>query len=201
MKKPIKILAVLLLLLSKTAVCQGPVVVYPNGGETLTAGTTINITWSGVPNGEIVGIDYTIDNWANTIWLTTSYASTGSYAWLVPNTVSTQCKVGVFNSSFAGDISDNFFSITKATALAENEQSPFLTYPNPIDDARLLTVESSEQLRFQLFDGTGQLKEVPVQQESNRYRLNLNDVSTGIYFLQVFVSGAEKSYTKKLLIQ
>lgn len=201
MKKTFTAFATVLLLASKTVVGQTPVVVYPNGGEKLTAGTTINITWSGVTNGEIVGIDYTIDNWTNTIWLSTSYSSTGSYAWLVPNTVSTKCKVGVFNSSFAGDISDDFFSIAKATALKENEQSPFLTYPNPVDDNRLVTVESTEQLQFQLFDITGQLKELSVTKGSNRYQLNLKDVSKGIYFLKLLVSGTEKTYTKKLLIE
>lgn len=99
---------------------QGPVVVFPNGGQTLTVGSTVTITWSGTPLNTIVGIDYTINNWTTTTWLTTSYSnpSANSYTWVVPNTPGTQCKVGVFDTSFQGDISDNFFTIAPVSAPA-----------------------------------------------------------------------------------
>ncbi len=201
MKKSLTTLSVSLLLLSGQVKAQKPVVVYPNGGETLAAGTTINITWSGVPNGEIVGIDYTTDNWSTTVWLNTNYTSTGSYAWLVPNTPSTQCKVGVFNSSFDGDISDQYFTITGPTALDENVQNPFLAYPNPVDDNRVVTVISAETLQFELFDMTGKQRQVNVEEDKEGYYLNLHDMPSGIYFLKVLIPGTNKIYTKKLIIK
>lgn len=97
-----------------------PVVVFPNGGQTLTVGSTVTITWSGTALGTIVGIDYTIDNWVNTTWLNTNFSnpSTNSFTWVVPNTPGTQCKVGIFDTSFQGDISDNFFTIAPAAVSA-----------------------------------------------------------------------------------
>ncbi|MCF8371617.1 MAG: T9SS type A sorting domain-containing protein [Bacteroidales bacterium] len=111
-----------------------PVVTYPSGGETLNAGSTVTITWTGTSLNTIVGIDYTIDNWTNTTWLTTNFQnpSANSYTWVVPNTPGTQCKVGVFNTSFQGDISDNFFTISTTTGVEENfTANDISVYPNP----------------------------------------------------------------------
>lgn len=103
-------------------ICQtgSPVVVFPNGGQTLTVGSTVTITWSGTALGTVVGIDYTIDNWVNTTWLNTNFSNptANSFTWVVPNTPGTQCKVGIFDTSFQGDISDNFFTIAPAAATA-----------------------------------------------------------------------------------
>lgn len=102
--------------------CQAgpPVVVFPNGGQTLTVGSTVTITWSGTALGTIVGIDYTIDNWVTTTWLNTNFSNpaANSFTWVVPNTPGTQCKVGIFDTSFQGDISDNFFTIAPAAVTA-----------------------------------------------------------------------------------
>lgn len=120
--QPIARLAITLLffLVNTIILIAQPLVVFPNGGQTLTVGSTVTITWSGTPLGAIVGIDYTIDNWVNTIWLNTNYSnpSANSYTWVVPNTPGTQCKVGIFDTNFQGDISDNFFTIAPASVAA-----------------------------------------------------------------------------------
>ncbi|MFA5803444.1 MAG: FISUMP domain-containing protein [Melioribacteraceae bacterium] len=86
----------------------------PNGGESFVAGTVDTIKWisTSVTN---VKLEYTTNSgtdWATIIASTP--ASSGSYAWTIPNTPSTQCKVkisDVDNSSIA-DTSDNIFSIS-----------------------------------------------------------------------------------------
>ncbi|MCI0514208.1 T9SS type A sorting domain-containing protein [candidate division KSB1 bacterium] len=69
----------------------------PNGGETLLAGNTFNITWTSSYFTGNVKIDYSIDN--GVAWLavtpTTGVANTGTYAWTVPATSSKNCKVRV----------------------------------------------------------------------------------------------------------
>ena len=85
----------------------------PNGGEIYKVGSVHNITWeaSGVSN---VKIEYTINSGAS--WLpvvASTPANTHSYAWTIPNTVSSLCKVkitGVENNTLV-DISDYNFSI------------------------------------------------------------------------------------------
>jgi len=85
----------------------------PNGSETWQVGSTQNITWTstGVTN---VKLEYTTDN--GTDWTTiiaSTPASSGSYAWTIPNTPSTQCKVKIsdVNNSATTDGSDNVFTI------------------------------------------------------------------------------------------
>ncbi|HPN39870.1 MAG TPA: formylglycine-generating enzyme family protein, partial [Melioribacteraceae bacterium] len=85
----------------------------PNGGEIYKVGSVHNITWqaSGVTN---VKIEYTTNSGTNWLQVVASTpANTGSYAWTIPNTVSSLCKVkitGVENNSLI-DFSDYNFSI------------------------------------------------------------------------------------------
>lgn len=97
-----------------------PTVVFPNGGQTLTIGSTVTIQWTGTALNTVVGIDYTIDNWVTTTWLNTNYSNptANTYTWVVPNTPGTLCKIGIFNTNFQGDISDNFFTIAAPSGSA-----------------------------------------------------------------------------------
>ncbi|MBI2418771.1 MAG: T9SS type A sorting domain-containing protein [Ignavibacteriales bacterium] len=95
---------------------QIPVTVLaPNGGENWAVASQKNITWNsnGVTN---VDIKYSTDNGTN--WLSVASgitASAGTYAWTVPNTSSTQCKVKIINAANAAvfDESNNTFTISQ----------------------------------------------------------------------------------------
>ncbi|MBI2419992.1 MAG: exo-alpha-sialidase, partial [Ignavibacteriales bacterium] len=76
----------------------------PNGGENWTSGTQKNITWSSI-NVQNVKLAYTTNNGADWLAISASVPSTGTYAWTVPATPSTQCKVKV-TSVLADSISD-----------------------------------------------------------------------------------------------
>ncbi len=98
----------------------------PNGGENWTVGSTHNITWSqtGVAN---VKLEYTGNNGTNWYQITASTsATTGSYSWTIPNTVSTNCKVRItdVSNSLITDQSDAIFTISVATSAI------YLDYPN-----------------------------------------------------------------------
>jgi hypothetical protein len=102
----------------------------PNGGESLTIGTTHDITWtsSGMENVESVMIEYSVDNgdsWTTVIPGTAHNGSGGSYTWTVPDTPSETCLVRITDLSAdegPSDVSDGVFSI---------EPAPFITVITP----------------------------------------------------------------------
>lgn len=97
----------------------------PNGGGTLVAGASTDITWDTEGNVENVKIDLTIDNgitWHN---ITPSIPNTNTYSWTVPEVTSENCKIKVSDTKFLGpsDVSDSTFKIIQYNKL-------FVTSPN-----------------------------------------------------------------------
>ncbi|RJP62245.1 MAG: M6 family metalloprotease domain-containing protein [Ignavibacteriales bacterium] len=85
----------------------------PNGGENLLVGSSQNITWT-TDNITNVKLEYTTNNGTN--WITiieSTPASSGSYGWTIPNTVSTNCKIRISspNDPEMSDQSENNFTI------------------------------------------------------------------------------------------
>ena len=93
-------------------------VVTPNGGEKWEAGMQHNITWTGqgIDNYD-VKIEYSTNNGATYTFMDykTNYGTSGSYAWTVPNTPSTQClvRLAVLLPPEIFDVSDAVFEITQ----------------------------------------------------------------------------------------
>ncbi len=91
-----------------------PVLLAPNGGQTWYAGTTQNITWiSMFMPSPTVKLEVTTDNGTTWTTITNSTPNTGSYAWTLPNTPSTTCKVRISDTSNStiNDVSDANFTI------------------------------------------------------------------------------------------
>ncbi len=88
-------------------------VLKPNGGEVWTAGTTQSITWanSGIDS---VKIDMTTDNGVHWSTVVARTPGSGIYNWLVPSTVSTNCKIRISDATdgLPSATSDSTFSIT-----------------------------------------------------------------------------------------
>ncbi len=87
---------------------------YPNGGDTLCADTTINITWAVSGSISFVRIEWTPDDgetWYDVISKTD--AGTGTYAWVVPTYTTDEARVRVMNweNSAVVDQSASTFSI------------------------------------------------------------------------------------------
>lgn len=85
-------------------------VAWPDGGQLLPSGTTQTIRWlaSDTNNAAIPTIDlyYSIDGGNNWQFIA-STTNVGTYAWTVPNVVSTQCKIRVLAHSADGDTGEN----------------------------------------------------------------------------------------------
>ncbi|HLP56957.1 MAG TPA: T9SS type A sorting domain-containing protein [Fluviicola sp.] len=182
-------LNIMFLLLAGNCSFAQPVVTYPNGGETLIAGSTVDITWTGTALNEVVGIDYTINNWTSTVWLSTNYQnpSANGYTWTIPAVSSTQCKVGVFNTSFEGDISDNFFTITNTATISETELDQLVTvFPNPATDLIQVINTTGSPLSFQLFDQSGREAAIEIiHVDPQKSILRNTGLRSGIYTLLI----------------
>lgn len=84
----------------------------PNTAQTFYVGNNYTITWTHqYDDADFVKIDYSVDNgstWQNIVAVT---ENDGAYAWLVPNTPSTQCLVRVYeydNMSLIDQSNANF---------------------------------------------------------------------------------------------
>ncbi len=94
---------------------------YPNGGETLTAGDTINVTWTidgDTSQIDHISVDYTTDNgatWHYAFSLSSGFSSSMSHPWTLPNVDSSQCKLRIglvrTDHSLSVDKSDSTFTI------------------------------------------------------------------------------------------
>ena len=96
------------------------IVTSPNGGENWVVGSTHDITW--LSGGEVgdVKIEYSTDDQATWTVIVEATGNDGSYAWTVPDAVSTTCWVRVSEAedAFPGDTSDAAFTISAATTPA-----------------------------------------------------------------------------------
>ncbi len=91
--------------------------VSPNGGETLTGGTTHNITWTSSGATSAVKLEYSTDGGASYTEIIASTANDGSHAWLVPalNTNQALVRISDATDGVPSDVSNTFFSITTAS--------------------------------------------------------------------------------------
>jgi len=84
----------------------------PNGGECWAVGSVHNIVWSGWPSTPPFTIEYSTNSGGN--WLpVASGVNNPPYAWTIPNTPSTRCRVRITDSHGPprSDMSDANFSI------------------------------------------------------------------------------------------
>jgi hypothetical protein len=88
----------------------------PNGGEEWEVGSTQSITWTSSGDVSSVMIEYSPDNGNTWSTIAASIENSGTYDWLVPDTVSNECLVRVSANDGGGDprpsdINDEVFSI------------------------------------------------------------------------------------------
>ncbi|MCP4153952.1 MAG: hypothetical protein GY757_39865, partial [bacterium] len=83
-----------------------------NNGDLIFQGTEVNIDWTSDGIVENVLLTFTTDG--GTTWhpITSVIPNTGHYAWILPNTPSTQCKIRIEEENgYASDESDMLFTI------------------------------------------------------------------------------------------
>ncbi len=90
--------------------------VSPNGGEWWLSGTSQTITWNATAT--IASLRIELGTLGGSRWstITNSAPNTGSFAWLIPDTVSNQALIRITDSggSGASDVSDAMFVLTRS---------------------------------------------------------------------------------------
>jgi len=86
----------------------------PNGGETLTAGNTVDIKWSTLVPGGYIHLYYSTDGGSTWGTIKEGLSNNGSYQWKVPNDASTKTVVEArwdYDGATCMDQSDKYFTI------------------------------------------------------------------------------------------
>src|SRR2546425_2412659 len=82
----------------------------PNGGEVWTVGESRTITWTTTGTIANIKLEYSKDNFTTPILITASAPNTGTFAWTVPDDISSTVKVRVTNVNDA-----TVFAVSAAT--------------------------------------------------------------------------------------
>ncbi len=181
--------------------------VYPNGGEELITGESVDVIWTATDDSGVISIDILLSTDGGATWSETvaeGIANSGTYPWTVSEEAATECRMRVIARDGAGlaayDDSDTDFSKGSSTDgpespdirdyyLAQNVPNPF----NPVTKIRFGLLEASP-VSLRIYDATGRLIRVLVngQRPAGRYETiweGLDDagrpVASGVYFCRL----------------
>ena len=96
-----------------------PVLLTPNGGQSLYSGTSYTITWNAATLYSTVRLDYSIDNGASWVTIYNGTSNDGTQNWTVPNVSTTTALVRISNTNdlSVSDVSDAVFTIKPAVTI------------------------------------------------------------------------------------
>ena len=122
----------------------------PNGGEMWGWGASHNITWTTTGTIADVKIEYSADNGTNWTTVIASISNTGSYAWNVPSTSSTQGLVQVSDVANAAiyDVSDAAFNIASDGTEPNDDSASAGTLPMGTTEDLIYTVGDIDWYKF-----------------------------------------------------
>jgi len=186
----------------------------PNGGEVWEVNSTHDITWTS-SNVIDVKIELSINNGASWISppITPSTPSTGTYSWVVSNTVSNQCLVRISDVTNTDiiDISDSVFSIEEGNSVQDKfnseiptEFSLYQNFPNPFNPNTTIYYSIPEEtfVKLNIYNLLGEEVAVLVNESktSGNYSVNfsLRDYNSGIYLYKLEAGNFVE--TKKMIL-
>ncbi len=191
-------------------------VIAPNGGEMWRAGTTETISWSATAL-TTVAISYKTSPTAS--WQNIAQgvpASSGSYAWLVPNSPTTQARVMITDepSGTVVDSSDAFFTILGPTSVTEGGIPTTFelrqNYPNPFNPSTVIAygLPKDVMVSLKVYNMIGQeiATLVNERQPAGRYAVSFNtqtlgfNLSSGMYFYRLH-AGEVVEIRKMMLVK
>jgi C1A family cysteine protease len=183
----------------------------PVGGEELPGGETHEITWEATDNAGVTSIDI-LCSWDSGATFPDAVAAgeenDGSFAWSVPDTSSTTCRVRVIARDAAGlawhDDSDDF-ATTGGTGIPDGGGRRFAleqNVPNPFNPVTHIaySIPRAAHVELRIYDVTGKVvrRLVDAELAANDYvavwngRTDEGQASaSGIYFYRLTADGQE----------
>ncbi|MFT5764704.1 MAG: serine protease [Saprospiraceae bacterium] len=169
--------------------------------------TSIGLEWQSVNNAVSYKLRY---RQSNNLTLPWEYITTGNNAVLINNLIPCEnydlqiqaiCNFGISNFSEL-EIFNPCGLVSNTTIENQHQIS---VYPNPFSKNTTLHYESDrpETLTIQVYSTIGRLIDTyhfDAKPDKNRFQLDLKNVSTGIYFLQIYSAGKRVS-TQKIIHQ
>ncbi|MBK7956998.1 MAG: hypothetical protein IPK03_02135 [Bacteroidetes bacterium] len=158
----------------------------PNGTESWLVGSSQNITWT-TTGVQFVKIEYSTNNGLKWKMINPAILSSlGTYAWTIPDSVSTQCKIRltstVDSNLFA--LSNGNFKIYKAPVInsinsaLDNQSS--LIYPNPLFNQFNIQTNLSYD-KVYVYDIRGGLMREFVSNKKHLY--SIDELESGSYWI------------------
>lgn len=180
----------------------------PNGGETLTLGTSTSLMWTATDNAGVTTVDLLLSRSGAAgpfSAITTGIANSGAYPWTVtgPPTSTAILKVVAHDaaSNSGEDVSDAAFAIASATAVYGAEVTAFSlapVTPNPMRGTGRVefALPRPAEVRVSVLDLMGREVMVLAQgpYEAGRHNVAFKESSSGalnagLYFVQLRVAG------------
>jgi len=135
-------------------------VIFPNGGENLSVGTTQEITWSSIGTIDNVMIEYSTDSGTSWTIIVQCTVNDGSFNWTITGNPSDSCLIrirGCDGDDEPMDVSDAVFSIISPSQAAITVITP--------NGGESLTVYSTYDITW---DSTGTVNNVKIEYSTNR---------------------------------
>ncbi len=188
-------------------------VVYPNGGEKIGIGDTINIGWIATDNRTVDSVSIYLSHDGGGLYelITHGEPNDSTYQWIVPSLVSDSCLVRVVAYDpgllTGEDTSDSLFALKDYTAVGDitdddGRDTPHYVnnleqnYPNPFNGTTTIRYTVGEPCRIELllFNPAGQLVRTleSRHRKAGRHETVWNGkddagrgVSSGVYFVRL----------------
>jgi len=200
-------------------------VVYPNGGEIIETGDTLDIQWIATDNINVdsVSIYYSENGGTDYTIITSGELNDSLYRWEAPSMLSDSCLVRVvaYDPSLhtGEDTSDSLFSIKDYTGVGDSEDEeeepiPHYTnrleqnYPNPFNGTTMIaySVAANCYVEIKIYNTAGRLVNVLLQKHRAPGRYETvwtgkdeagRPVTSGVYFCRI--KAGKFSQTRKII--
>jgi hypothetical protein len=182
----------------------------PAANEVLVVGSTYSVSWKSNMVGNVM-IEYSTDHGTSWSYVTSNTdAASGTYLWVVPNTLSENCVLKISDNSNPSLYSMNYFAIRLTTGIRDNAKSFSFklqqNYPNPFNPSTTINYSLAKDghVKITLYNILGSKVALLVNEnkQAGAYSLQFNahTLPSGIYFYRL-ESGSYSDIKKFVLMK
>ena len=150
------------------------------------------------PDEEVVSYSSTQIGWETSTFTVPANALGGQTKMRVSmknGSAQTSCEVFA-----AGEVEDYSVNVSTITSVKENNFSTFTIYPNPVSDVLKVDFQSTTYNTLRIVNVTGKI-EKEFQFVTGTLLLNVNDLNSGIYFMEVIDEKGVKEIRRFVVVK